>query len=109
MALSSLTELELFSALSRKVREKKLRKDDATRIMATFLGHRESQFYALIQVNDLHFGLAREWIGLMTTALRSLDALHLAIAFSGGHGIVTADRGLALSAKALGVEAVLME
>ena len=109
IAISSLTELEFFSAVSRKVREGDLRKDDAGRILATFLGHIDSQFYTLIQVNDGHYRLARDWIGLMTTSLRSLDALHLAVAFSEGYKIVTADQRLAMSAAELGQEAVLLE
>jgi predicted nucleic acid-binding protein len=42
------------------------------------------------------------------TPLRTLDALHLAIASSQGIGLITADRGLAGSAEAFGIEVQLL-
>jgi predicted nucleic acid-binding protein len=40
--------------------------------------------------------------------LRTLDALHLAIASSEGFSIVTTDKSLSQSAKALGLNAMLL-
>jgi predicted nucleic acid-binding protein len=42
------------------------------------------------------------------TGLRTLDAIHLAVAFSNGFVLVTADRTLAAAAKALNVKYTLI-
>jgi uncharacterized protein len=109
VAISNLTELELFSALSRKVREDGLDKSDAGKVAARFLSHVDGDFFEYLTVESQHFRLARDWIGLFNSGLRSLDALHLAIAASAGVPLVTADQGLAKSARSLGVEAVLLK
>jgi len=56
-----------------------------------------------------HYRLARDWIGMFSFALKTLDALHLAIFSSEGSGVITADPGLFKSAKALSLNAVLLE
>jgi predicted nucleic acid-binding protein len=81
--VSSLTELELFSALSRKVREEGLDPADAGKVGARFLAHLENEFYIRVPVEAGHYRLARDWLGLFKTSLRSLDALHLAVASTG--------------------------
>jgi hypothetical protein len=108
-AISSLTELELFSAISRKVREGNLNKQSAGRILAAFLSHLDNQLYIVIPVDGRHYRLARDWIGLLNNSLRSLDALHLAVTSIEDRSIVTSDHGLARSARALGVNAVLLK
>jgi uncharacterized protein len=55
-------------------------------------------------VESVHYTLARNWIAQFETPLRTLDALHLAIAFTHQIPLVTADEGLGVSAEALGVE-----
>jgi uncharacterized protein len=52
--------------------------------------------------------LAQDWIRRFDTPLRTLDALHLAIASAQGILLITADRGLAGSAEAFGVEVELL-
>jgi hypothetical protein len=108
-ALSVLTELEMFSALSRKVREGGLPRKTAVQIMTKFLGHLDGHFYEYLPVELRHYRLAREWIGLFTTKLKTLDALHLSIAASEGLTLVTADHELAGSAKSLSLEVLLLK
>ena len=107
-AVSSLTELELFSALSRKVREEGIDPADAGKVGARFLSHLETGFFTRLPVEAGHYRLARDWLGLFTTSLRSLDALHLAIASSKGLTVATADLGLSKSAQALGLEVLFL-
>jgi predicted nucleic acid-binding protein len=109
VAISSLTELELFSALSRKVREGQIEKADARKIAARFLSHVDGSFFEYLPVEPHHFRLARDWIALFDTGLRSLDGLHLAIVSSIGAPLVTADLGLAQSAKCLGMDTILLQ
>lgn len=108
-AISALTELELFSAISRKVREKDMDHKDAGRVTARFVAHLDSHYYTYLSVEAHHFQLARDWIGMFKLSLRTLDALHLAIASSQGYSIVTTDKTLSKSAKALGVNVQLLE
>lgn len=105
-AISELTEVELLSALSRKVRNRELPDTQAAQVAAQFLTHLEGNFYTRIALDRRHYKLARDWIGRFTNPLRTLDALHLAVAATEGLRFVTADGRLARSAKALPVEAV---
>jgi uncharacterized protein len=106
--VSNLTELELFSALSRKVREKGIKPADAGKVGARFIAHLETELFTLLPVNAGHYRLARDWLGLFNTSLRSLDALHLAVASTGGLTIATADVGLAKAARTLGLAVLLL-
>jgi hypothetical protein len=108
-AISSLSELEMFSAVSRKVREGGLKGKIGNRIIAKFLGHVEGHLFKCLPVEPHHFRLARDWMGLFTTKLKTLDALHLAIASSNGLTLVTADRELSKSGKSLGIDVMLLE
>ena len=108
-SISGLTEVELCSAVSRKVREGGMSRKDASRIMARFIAHVDKSFYDYLTVQQYHYRLARDWIGLFKTGLKMLDALHLAIASAEGLSIVTTDEGLSKSAKALGADFILLE
>jgi predicted nucleic acid-binding protein len=107
--ISTLTELEMFSAMSRKVRGKELSRATASRILAKFLSHLDGRFYKCFSVETRHIRLARDWIGHFNTGLKSLDALHSAVASLEGLKLVTADRDLAESAKTLAVDVMLIQ
>lgn len=104
LAISYLTELELFSAVSRKIREGGMTPEDGNRVTAKFLSHLDNYFYTILPVESHHYKLARDWIGHFSTPLRSLDSIHLAIASQETATIVTADKGLAKSAELLAVD-----
>ena len=109
LIMSTLTELEMFSAVSRKVRAKDLSRPAARRILAKFLSHLDGHFFACLPVATDHLRLARDWIGQFNTNLRSLDALHLAVVSLEGLTMVTADRDLAESAKILSLDVTLIK
>jgi predicted nucleic acid-binding protein len=109
LAISAITEIEMFSALSRKVREKAMNRLDAGRVTTKFISHVDGQYFTYLPVEAHHFRLARDWIGMFKLNLRTLDALHLAIASSEGFSIVTTDRSLSKSAKGLGLSSILLE
>ena len=54
--------------------------EDARGIVEQFQADLDSGFYIRIALEPVHYNLAREWIGRFDTPLRTLDALHLAIA-----------------------------
>lgn len=108
-AISSLTEVEFFSAISGKVRRKEINLKDADRVTARFLAQIDSDNYTYIPVNAHHYRLARDWIGMFKVELKTLDALHLAVASSEGLTLLTSDQGLFKSAKALAQDTILLE
>lgn len=94
--------------LARKVRVKELRRTDGNRIAAQFLSHVEGGLYARASVERKHYELARRWLAGFTTTLRTLDAMHLAVAAADALRMVTADEELARSARTLGVPVTLV-
>jgi uncharacterized protein len=108
VALSQLVEVELFSALSRRVRMGEISQAQAGAIADRFEVDIDDGFYTRLPVEALHYRLAQDWIRRFDTPLRTLDALHLAIASAQGICLITADRGLAGSAEAFGVEVELL-
>ncbi|MCC5607383.1 type II toxin-antitoxin system VapC family toxin [Nostoc sp. CHAB 5834] len=108
VGLSQLVEVELVSALSRRVRMQEISQQNAIAIVESFQADLDSGFYTQIAVETVHYSLARQWISRFDTPLRTLDALHLTIAFQNHIRLVTADEALATSAEILGVEVLLL-
>lgn len=107
-AISELTLVEFASTLSRKVREKTLSHDSAARVMAQFEAHVEDGYYEVLSLKPRDYRLAKSWLGQLNGTLRTLDALHLAVAQAAGASIVTADRRLAAEARRLAVPVKLL-
>ncbi len=108
-SISSLTEVEFFSAVSGKVRVKEINLKDADRVTAKLLAHIDADNYTYIPIEGHHYRLARDWIGMFKLGLRTLDAIHLAVASSEGLKLLTSDQRLFKSAKTLGQDAILLE
>lgn len=104
LAISALTEVELASSLSRKVREKNISKNVANQILSGFQSHLESGFFDKIAIADVHYQTAKSWISQFATPLRTLDALHLAITATNNLTLLTADRQLVIAAKHFGIK-----
>jgi predicted nucleic acid-binding protein len=108
-AISSLTEVEFFSAVSGKVRKKEINSKDAGRVTARFLAHMDADNHTYIPIERHHYRLARDWIGMFKIELRTLDAIHLAVASSEGLTLLTSDQRLFKSARILAQDATLLE
>jgi predicted nucleic acid-binding protein len=108
-AVSFLTEVELFSAIARKVRMGELGRADGNRILSQFISHLDSNLFSITPVETHHWRLARGWLGLFNTPLRTLDALHLAIASVENFELVTSDQQLINAADTLGVKVLAMK
>ena len=106
--ISSLTEVELASAVSRKIREKNISPEDGNKIFNQFRSHLKESLYRLISVEDRHYQTAKNWILQFSTPLKTLDALHLAIASGDNLTLLTADRQLELAAKHFGIKVVCL-
>jgi len=108
-AISGLVEVELFSAVARKVRQGELLPAEAEKIRAKFLFHLDNRYYLRLPLDADHTVMARNWLAGARVPLRTLDALHLAIAARAEKRLVTADRQLARAADLLGLDCELLE
>ena len=102
-AISNLTDLELFSAVSKKARMGELSHADGNRILSKFQSHLTTDLFRVIPIEMQHWRIARGWLSLFNTSLRTLDALHLAVASNEQLILYTADHQLLDSANALGL------
>ena len=107
-AISSLVELELVSALARKVRRREMRRADAHRILAAFQSHLEQGISTRLAVGSAHFAKAREWLATYVLTFQTLGALHVAVAVMHDCGLLTADVTLAKACAKIGVKARLL-
>ena len=107
-AISYLTRLEFFSALSRKVREG-MAPEDGNRIIRQFEYHlTEQKLYRQLDIDEHHYTMAANWVAQFNTPLRSLDGLHLAVSSAAQLNLLTADIRLADAARFFGLEVTLL-
>lgn len=99
-AISGWTVTEVSSALARKVRVGEF--DHAMRLEALANFRRLISTYQIMDVIRLDFEKAADFIDREGSALKSGDALHLAVAVRSGCGLRTLDQGLAREGAALG-------
>jgi uncharacterized protein len=97
--ISVLSEVEFCSLIARKRRLRELNERQAKEILNLFETHVAQGFYRRLALNSGHFLMARQLVGIAGSALRTLDALHLAAAVTESLPILTADRVLAKAAK----------
>jgi len=107
-AVSALTEVELVSAMARKVREKTLLKENANRVLREFQSHLKDMLFRRLPLERQHYDIAFTWLAQFSTPLRTLDALHLAVAAGNDLKMITADKQLSISGRKLGVPTVLL-
>lgn len=107
--ISWLVEVELHSALAKKVRRQNLDEEAAQRIQEMLRVHIEQEAYRMASVQEQDFARARQWMAGRTTALRTLDALHLAVANRLEVPVLTAEVVMARAEKQLGVAVDLVQ
>ncbi len=105
--ISNLTLVEFSSLLARRRHLKELDSRQASQVASTFGNHVDEGFYRRISVGAEHFIRAQQLIGA-ASALRTLDALHLAIALTEEIPILTADGQLASTARKLKAVVILV-
>jgi predicted nucleic acid-binding protein len=108
-AISDVVEVEFFSAVARKVRAREMSGSDAARSGGQFAAHLQEGLYARVAIQRRHYETARDWLAGMALPLRALDALHLAVANEERLRLVTSDRDMFRSARALDLAATLVE
>lgn len=107
--ISPLVELEFCSAISAKVRTKELEAAAAARILNLLRKHLTEGYYNIIPVDIDLYRQGIDWIGRLSSSLRTLDAIHLAAAFANDLTLLTADAALARSAEQFEVRCKLVQ
>lgn len=102
--ISTLTKTEMRCMLARRKRMQEFGADLVGQIYATFLDDIAQGHLTLLKVEDKHLETATNLISILPDhALRTLDALHLAIAQHHGLQLIaTADKLFANAAEAMG-------
>ena len=90
------------------MRTRELSAAGARAALAQFRRHEQAGLYEVVQVSSACYARARRWIERLRTPLRTLDALHLAVAAGIGCVLLTADVQLAKAARSLRVRRQLL-
>ena len=109
LLLSDLTRVEMASAIARWVRMKEIREPQAALIENTFNQDILSGLYLVRPLTAIHYQQAEKWLSARKTALRTLDALHIACCWSSHAQLITCDRTMHEAAGMLGLESLLKE
>ena len=97
--ISVLSEVEFYSLISKNQRLKQLTERQARDVLELFGNHVAEGFYRRLPLSTEHYLRARHLLKLFTVPLRTLDALHLAVAMTESLPLATSDRTLAAAAK----------
>jgi uncharacterized protein len=103
--ISHLTAVEVASTLARWVRMNELTEPQANRIESAFRDDLHSGRFQICPIDAAHYRRASHWISTRKTALRTLDALHLACADSHQATLVSEDETLINAAQFFGIDA----
>lgn len=107
LLISDLTVAEFLVGLARKVKLGELPPDRAQEVRATFERHMSEGFLQRLPVTGKHSEAAGELASRSPVILRTLDAIHLALAVeSEATTMATLDNRLADAARAFGFEVV---
>jgi predicted nucleic acid-binding protein len=103
--ISSLTITEMHCTLARLIRAHEISAGYAAEAMAAFSAQTAAGYLVPLPVHDDYFLNATELIDTLKLPLRTLDALHLAIAHATGcEQFVTADKIQAKAARSIGLK-----
>lgn len=101
--ISPMVEIEFYSLVALKVRMRELTQAAGQKVLTQFRVHLSGGFYGIVELGPRQYDIARTWLGSFETALRTVDALHLACAVVHGQPLWTTDKPLAQAARNLGV------
>jgi len=103
LLISDLTRVEFISAISRWARMGEINESQANLLENTFLKDLRANLYVSHPLTTRHFRQAEKWLSSRKTALRTLDALHLACCLHLEAEIVTCDTHLHSAATIFGI------
>ena len=106
--ISALCEVEFTSLIARKQQLGELSESQARERLALLRLHLVEGVFGRIPIGAGHYTRAAELIAAMDSPLRTLDALHLAVAIAAHLPLITADHDFATSARRHGATVVLV-
>ncbi len=106
--LSELTRVEMASAIGRWTRMKEIDEPQAALVENTFEQDVQSGFFLVRTLTSRHFRQAEKWLSARKTALRTLDALHIACCWNFQAKLITCDDVMHEAAMLLGLESILV-
>ncbi|NBC27612.1 MAG: PIN domain-containing protein [Bacteroidetes bacterium] len=106
IVISYVTEIELLSAIRKRHRMGELSEDDGTKTWTLFKNHRKSGLFDIAELDASVFKSAELLMKTTSTALRSLDAIHLGIAYAYGFDLYTFDNTMIRVANEFNIELV---
>lgn len=107
--LSELTRVEMASAIARWTRMEEIDESQAALVENTFERDVQSGIFLVHTLTSSHYRKAEKWISARKTALRALDALHIACCWDSQAKLVTCDNIMNKAALLLGLESILLE
>lgn len=106
IVISYLTEIELLSAIRKRQRMGELSENDCNKTWKLFKKHRKSGLFEIAELDADVFKSAELLMETTSTALRSLDAIHLGIAHAYGYDLCTFDKTMQRVANEFNIELV---
>lgn len=106
--ISELVIAEFLSSISKKLRRSQIPEEEAQAYRDVFVSHIAEGIFQVVPLSAQHVEQATLWLRRAIAPLHTLDALHLAVAVDIGLPLLTADKGLAHAAEALGVACELV-
>jgi len=107
--LSDLTRVEMASAIARWTRMREIGEPQAALIENTFEQDIRSGLYRVQPLAPIHYQKAEKWLSARKSALRTLDAIHIACCWSLRAKLITCDHTMHDAAEMLGLESVLIK
>ena len=107
--ISSLVQVEVASVLARWLRTGEMSAQQTQAVEHAIAHDLEAGEYTTVSMHEACYWQARHWLSRQATALRTLDALHLACADHHGLTLATGDRTLATAAETLAARCTLLE
>lgn len=89
--ISELSKVEFYSAARKKVRIGHATESEVRKVFRIFDSHIHQELYSIIKLDGMHFDEASNIIRSTENSLRSLDALHLGIAYSENFSVFSYD------------------
>ncbi|MEX0722683.1 MAG: type II toxin-antitoxin system VapC family toxin [Gracilimonas sp.] len=104
--LSDLSKIEFYSSARKKVRMGDTTEAEIKKVFRLFDSHIDQQIFSIIDLNTNHFSSASEIIRSTSKPLRSLDAIHLGIAYSENLLVISYDNIFSETATEFGIEVI---
>lgn len=102
--ISELSKIEFYSSVRKKIRMLQTSDSEANKVFRVFESHVNQGLYTVQSLSERDYDAATHIIKVTKYSLRSLDALHLGVAYAQGLTILSFDQTLNETAREFGIE-----